>query len=139
MNKAVTVQVTVQADIDTVWKYWTDPEHVMRWNQASDDWECPEAHNDLVKGGKFAYTMSAKDKSSSFVFGGTYTKIDPLKVIEYTIEGGRKVSVVFAEVEGGVSITETFETENENSEELQRTGWQAILDSFKWYVEGIVQ
>lgn len=137
MSKAITTQTFVRADRGTVWKCWTDPKHVVHWNAASDDWECPTAKSDLTEGGKFSYTMRAKDKSASFDFNGTYTKIEEGKSIEYVIEDGRKVSVNFEDAEEGVEVTETFDPENENPEEMQQAGWQSILDNFKRYTESL--
>lgn len=107
----------------------------MKWNSASPDWHTPRAENDVRTGGKFLSRMEAKDGSTGFDFGGTYTEIVPMQKIAYTISDGRNVSVEFIEIEDSVKITEAFEMENENSEELQRAGWQAILDNFKEYVE----
>jgi uncharacterized protein YndB with AHSA1/START domain len=137
MNNAITVQALVRSDLKTVWERWTDPKHIVRWNAASDDWECPKAQNDLTEGGRFSYTMAAKDKSASFDFGGTYTKVEEGKAIECTLDDGRKMSVSFDETEDGVRVAETFEPETENSEEMQRAGWQAILDNFKKYAESL--
>lgn len=135
MQDPITVETTIAKDVETVWKLWTGPEHVQAWNHASDDWECPKAMNDLRVGGHFSAIMAAKDGSASFDFNGTYTAVDPLIRIEYTMEGGRQVSVDFESVEGGTNITEMFEPEDLNSRELQRSGWQSILDSFKRYAE----
>jgi uncharacterized protein YndB with AHSA1/START domain len=135
MNKTISVATTVKADRESVWKFWNGPEHIEKWMHASDDWECSRAVNDLKVGGRFSFTLAAKDKSSSFDFNGVYTEIEPYSLVAYTIEGGRKVTIFFAVVEGGVSIVETFEMEHENSDELQRNGWQATLDNFRKYAE----
>lgn len=131
----ITIQTTVNAPIEKVWKFWNEPPHIMNWAFASSDWEVPAAHNDLQVGGKFVTTMAAKDKSASFDFNGVYTKVVEHALIEYTIEDGRKVSVKFETVPEGVQVTETFDPENENPAEMQRAGWQAILENFKKYVE----
>ncbi|MBP6993692.1 SRPBCC domain-containing protein [Candidatus Woesebacteria bacterium] len=134
----VTVAVVVDRDISTVWSVFTLPEHIVQWNQASEDWHCPKATNDLVEGGHFSWTMAAKDASASFDFEGTYTRVDIQALIEYTIIGGRKVSIRFEKAgEHSTKVTETFEMESENSEERQREGWQAILESFKQHAERI--
>jgi len=133
----ITVDVTVNSSVETVWKKWTDPDSIVQWNQASADWYCPKAANDLKVGGTFSFTMSARDKSSSFDFEGTYTKIEIHKTIEYTIIGGRKVSVLFEKVDDSTTkITETFDSEPTHSYEQQKDGWGAILMSFKRYCEG---
>lgn len=131
----ITVQTTVNASIEKAWEFWTQPEHVMQWNNASDDWHCPKATNDLKVSGKFNYTMAAKDGSMSFDFEGDYSKVDEFSLIEYHIIDGRKVIVQFEKTENGVQITESFDPENVHSEELQRDGWQAILDNFKKHCE----
>lgn len=136
-KKAITVQTIIKAPMSKVWEYWNKPEHIKKWAFASDDWEAPAAENDLRTGGKFKTVMAAKDKSSSFDFGGVYTTVKEHKLIEYDMDDGRHVKVEFTELPEGVKITETFDPENENSEEMQRSGWQAILDNFKKYVESI--
>ena len=136
MNKtAITVSTTVNAPVEKVWNYWSAPEHITKWCQASDDWHAPFAQNDLQEGGKFVTTMAAKDGSFSFDFGGVYTKLEENKTIEYTMDDGRKVSVQFTDNGGTTAITETFDPEETNSVEMQRSGWQAILDNFKKYTE----
>lgn len=125
----------VKAPIEKVWETWTQPEHITKWAFASSDWEAPRAENDLRTGGKFLTRMQAKDGSSGFDFGGIYTNVEPHKKIEYVMGDGRRVSVDFAETAGGVQITQSFDPESENSEEMQRAGWQAILDNFKSYTE----
>ncbi|MDD5083430.1 MAG: SRPBCC domain-containing protein [Candidatus Moranbacteria bacterium] len=135
MNNPITVQTVVHVDLSTAWEYFTNPKHIVNWNYASDDWECTAARNDLVEGGKFVFVMGAKDKSTSFEFGGTYTKIEAGKVIESILDDGRRLVVSFEEIDGSTRVTEVFEPESENSEEMQRSGWQAILDNFRKYAE----
>ena len=130
----ITVQTTINAPIEKVWKYWTEPQHIVNWTFASDDWEAPYSENDLRIGGKFKTVMSAKDKSSSFDFNGVYTDVKVHEIIAYDIEGGRHVTIIFLTKPDGVEVTETFDAEDINSVELQRTGWQAILENFKKYV-----
>ena len=131
----ITVECIVNSNIEKVWKYWTTPKHIEQWNYASDDWHTPKASNDLKVGGKFSSTMAAKDGSFSFDFGGRYTEIQEYKLIKYTMDDGRMASIDFIAIGGTVEIVETFEAENQNSIELQRSGWQAILNHFKKYVE----
>ncbi|MBD3582811.1 SRPBCC family protein [Flavobacterium selenitireducens] len=134
-NQAVTIKANVKAPIEKVWKYWNDPEHVVKWNNASDDWHTPKAQNDLTVGGKFIYTMAAKDGSFSFDFAGTYSDVTPNKSLAYELEDGRKVTIAFEQDQAEVNIVETFEAENQNPIEMQRDGWQSILDNFKRYTE----
>ncbi len=131
----LTVKTVVRASIEKVWQYWTSPEHIVHWAFASDDWEVPAATNDLSVGGRFMTTMAAKDGTMSFDFTGTYTNIDGKKHIAYTIDDGRKVTVDFTETDDGVEVTETFEPERLNPEDVQRQGWQSILTNFKTYTE----
>ncbi|MEK7570784.1 MAG: SRPBCC family protein [Patescibacteria group bacterium] len=131
----ITVETIVKAPIEKVWESWNKPEHIMQWAFASDDWEAPAAQNDLRTGGKFKTTMAAKDKSESFDFAGVYTAVIENELIEYDMEDGRHVKIAFTQTPEGVQVVETFDPENENSEELQRSGWQAILDNFKKHTE----
>jgi uncharacterized protein YndB with AHSA1/START domain len=131
----ITVEVQVDATIDLVWQYWTEPKHIVNWNFASDDWCAPKAENDLRVGGKFSSRMEAKDGSFGFDFGGVYDEVKINEVIAYTLEDDRKVSIHFSVLGNTTIISETFEAETENSVELQKGGWQAILNNFKKYVE----
>jgi uncharacterized protein YndB with AHSA1/START domain len=137
MSNPITVETIVNAPVEKVWECWNKPEHITGWAFASDDWEAPAAENDLRTGGKFKTVMAAKDKSSSFDFEGTYSTVKKHELIEYDMSDGRHVKVEFAGTPEGVRVTETFDPENENSEEMQRSGWQAILDNFKKYVEAM--
>jgi len=131
----ITVESTVDAPMEKVWEYWTKPEHIRQWNHASDDWHTPWVKADFREGGQFVARMEAKDGSMGFDFGGVYDILRPNQYIEYTIGDGRKVKVDFTEVNKSIKVTESFEAEDMNSLELQRTGWQAILDNFKKYTE----
>jgi uncharacterized protein YndB with AHSA1/START domain len=136
-NKTViTVKATVTAPLEKVWKLWTDPDHIVNWNNASDDWHTPRAENDLRTGGKFLNRMEAKDGSMGFDFIGTYSLVEPMKRIAYTMEDARKADITFLENDGTTDIIEWFEAENMNSIELQEAGWQSILHNFKRYAEG---
>lgn len=132
---SVTIEVHVHAKVKKVWEYWTKPEHITQWNAASDDWLCPNATNDLRVGGAFSYTMSARDASFSFDFGGIYTQVEPLEIIEYVLGDDRKVLISFVDLGDSTQVIETFEAEDENSVEMQKTGWQMILNRFKNHVE----
>ncbi|MDX1920419.1 MAG: SRPBCC family protein [Candidatus Caenarcaniphilales bacterium] len=131
----ISVEITLSAPIEKVWELWTLPEHIVKWNQASDDWHTLFAENDLRVGGKFLSRMEAKDGSFGFDFGGVYQEVKINELIVYTIDDGRKVEISFTTIDKETKVVETFEAENENSIELQRAGWQAILDNFKKYVE----
>jgi uncharacterized protein YndB with AHSA1/START domain len=132
---SITVSTTVYAPVEKVWDLWTNPDHITRWCQASDDWHAPFAENDLRLNGRFKTTMSARDGSDSFDFQGIYTKVEPYHSIDYKLDDGRKVKLEFASDGKQTSITETFETENVYSIEQQRVGWQSILDNFRKYAE----
>ncbi|MCW8980806.1 SRPBCC family protein [Altibacter sp.] len=131
----IKVSVMVDAPLETVWAYWVTPKHITKWNQASPDWHTPRATNDFKEGGHFNYRMEAKDGSVGFDFTGMYTEIKEKERIAYTLDDGRGVRVTFMPKDDGVLVEETFDPENENSKDLQRAGWQAILDTFKFYVE----
>lgn len=131
----ITIEAIIDAPVEKVWDFWSGPEHITKWNQASDDWHSPAAQNDLREGGKFKTVMAAKDGSASFDFEGEYTAVQPHKLIEYVMPDGRRVSVRFTRKEDKTHVSETFDPENTNPLEMQRGGWQAILDSFKNYTE----
>ncbi len=133
--KPITITSFINAPLSKVWECWTVETHIEKWNFASTEWHCPDAKNNLIKGGEFHYTMAAKDNSMSFDFWGTYQEIIFEKRIEIVLGDGRKVTVDFEETENGVQLTEIFDPENENPIDLQRTGWQLILDNFKTYAE----
>jgi uncharacterized protein YndB with AHSA1/START domain len=131
----ITVEAVINAPLEKVWEYWNGPEHITKWAFASDDWEARDAENDLRDGGKFKTTMAAKDNSASFEFGGVYSAVKENELIEYDMSDGRHVKVEFTELPEGVKVIETFDPEDENPAEMQREGWQAILDNFKKYTE----
>jgi uncharacterized protein YndB with AHSA1/START domain len=131
----ITVEATVNAPVEKIWSYWNEPQHITKWCQASPEWHAPHAENDLRTGGKFKTTMAAKDGSFSFDFEGVYTNVAPLKTIEYSIADGRTVEIIFSSNGNETKVVETFEAEGQNPVEMQRGGWQAILDSFKNYSE----
>jgi uncharacterized protein YndB with AHSA1/START domain len=129
----ITVTALVPASIQSVWEKWTSPSHIIHWNFASDDWHCPAAQNDLRQGGAFSFTMASKDGSMSFDLQGTYDEVVPHSLIRYTMSDGRAVNIRFEDTSNGVMISESFDPENMHPEEMQRAGWQAILDNFKAY------
>jgi uncharacterized protein YndB with AHSA1/START domain len=131
----ITVQATIAAPLEKVWKCWTSPEDIVRWNHASDDWHTTDARNDLWPGGRFSYRMEAKDGSIGFDFWGTYDKVTILECIESTLGDGRKMMVSFSPAGNQTEVVESFEAEGTNPVELQRAGWQAILDNFKKVTE----
>jgi uncharacterized protein YndB with AHSA1/START domain len=131
----VTIETTIQAPVEIVWEYWTNPEHITQWNAASVDWHTPRAENDLRVGGRFESRMEAKDGSFGFDFGGVYDEVKVNELIAYTMDDGRAARITFTDLDEETQVTETFEAESENPIEMQRTGWQSILDNFKKYVE----
>jgi uncharacterized protein YndB with AHSA1/START domain len=134
-NSTVTIETVISAPIEKVWEYWTEPEHITKWNAASEDWHTPRAENDLRIGGSFISRMEAKDGSFGFDFGGIYEDVKLYRLISYSMGDGRKVSISFETLENGTKVVESFETEDQNSIDMQQKGWQAILDNFKKYVE----
>ncbi len=131
----ITVQTNIKSTLDKVWECWTQPQHIVNWNFANDEWHCPRAENNVVENGKFSWSMEAKDGSMGFDFAGTYESVTPQKQITYRLPDSRLVSIDFEEKEDEVTIRETFDAEGTNSDEQQRAGWQAILENFKSYVE----
>lgn len=131
----ITVENNIDAPVEKVWEYWTKPEHITKWNNASDDWHTPRAENDLRPGGTFAARMEARDGSMGFDFGGVYDDVRTNEYIEYTLGDGRKVNVTFTPRGNATQVVENFEAESTNSLEMQKGGWQAILDNFKKYTE----
>lgn len=134
-DKTIAVETTIKASVSKAWNLWTDPKHIIHWYYASDDWHAPYAENDLWVNGKFKTRMAAKDGNSGFDFEGTYSNIVKNEKIEYTIPDGRKVEITFSEKGGETRIVEEFEMETINPYELQKGGWQAILNNFKKYAE----
>lgn len=131
----ITVETVVAASPERVWQAWTNPDDIVAWNFASDDWCCPSAHVDLRVGGVFGARMEARDGSFGFDFTGTYTVVEPLRRLAFAMEDGRTVQVEFALDGEGVRVSESFDAEDQNSAEMQRAGWQAILDNFRRHVE----
>jgi uncharacterized protein YndB with AHSA1/START domain len=131
----ITVETVAKAPLQQVWDAWNTPADIQQWNTAQDDWHTTRSTVDLREGGQFLARMEARDGSSAFDFEGTYTKVVPHRAIEYRMSDGREVQIEFAERADGVLVKETFETENENPPQVQRQGWQAILDNFARHVE----
>jgi uncharacterized protein YndB with AHSA1/START domain len=137
-DSKITVEVTVSVPVEKVWEFWTEPKHIKKWNNASEDWHTPFSENDLKPGGSFLTRMEAKDGSYGFDFGGTYDDVKLHKFISYKLGDGRKVEITFINKENMTRIIESFEPEKENPVELQQKGWQAIIDNFKKYTEQMV-
>ena len=132
----ITVESTINAPVAKVWERWNQPEHITQWAFASDDWHTPTASNDLREGGSFSSRMEAKDGSMGFDFGGVYDTVKENELIEYTLGDGRKVKIIFKSEGNTTHVTESFDAETTNPIEMQKAGWQAILDNFKKYAEG---
>jgi uncharacterized protein YndB with AHSA1/START domain len=130
----ITVETVVNAQPNEVWKVWNNPDDIVQWNAPHESWHTTRSAVDLREGGKFSARMEAKDGSSGFDFEGTYTRVVPNKIIDFRMSDGREVNVEFVEQTGGVLVRETFDAETENSAEMQRAGWQAILDNFGRHV-----
>lgn len=134
----LTVTTTVNASVGRAWHFFTHPNHVVRWNAASDDWHCPQATNDLKIGSRFSYRMEARDASFAFDFEGTYNELQPLRFIAYAMDDGRRVEISFEAQGDKTTVTEQFEAEGDFPEAMQLAGWQAILDKFAAYTERAV-
>lgn len=135
MKTTVTVETLINAPIEKIWEYWTAPEHITHWCFASDDWCAPRATQDLTVGKEFTTRMESTDGTHGFDMKGTYTAIEEYKLLEYIMEDGRKVKVEFVPEGDAYKVIETFDPEDENPPEMQKLGWQAILDNFKKYVD----
>lgn len=131
----ITVEANVNASVEKVWKFYNEPKHIMKWNTASEEWHTTKSENDLKIGGKFFYRMEAKDGSFGFDFEGIYDEIKINQLISYTLNDGRKVKIIFKTDHKATIIEIIFEAESQNSIEMQKGGWQAILNSFKNYSE----
>lgn len=131
----ITVEALISADGKKVWEYWTSPSHMVKWNFASDDWHCPKAENDLRVGGRLLSRMESKDGKYGFDFEAVYDEVIDQKKIVYTMSDGRQVVTNFENIGGKTKVTTAFDAENENPVEMQKGGWQAILNNFKKYVE----
>ena len=131
----ITIEALVKADMATVWNAWNNPNDIKQWNAASDDWHTTQSTVDLKVGGEFSSRMEAKDGSMGFDFGGTYTLIEENNRLEYTLADDRTVQIGFQQTDTGVLVTETFDAEDENSGEMQRQGWQSILNNFARHAE----
>lgn len=134
-NNTVEVSATINAPLEKVWALWTTPQHIVRWNNASEDWHTTKAENDVRPGGRFLSRMEAKDGSAGFDFEGEYQQVEQGKHLHYTLDDGRKVQVLFSRQGDATTLSEIFETDPTHSAEMQQAGWQAILDNFKQYAE----
>jgi len=134
-NATIVVRTIIKAPVKKVWKLWTDPEHIVHWNYATEEWHTPRAENDLREGGRFVSRMESKDGREGFDFSGEYTRIVQNRQIEYTMDDGRRAQVTFVPNGDETIVSETFEPENVNPPEFQQQGWQSILDNFRKYVE----
>lgn len=136
MNETqIRIEATIAAALNKVWMYWTEPKHITQWNFAAPEWHCPIATNDLKPGGKYFARMEAKDGSFGFDFEAVYDEVIDQKKIVYSMEDGRKVTTTFENMKSGTRVTTVFDAEMQNPIEMQRQGWQAILDNFKRYTE----
>jgi uncharacterized protein YndB with AHSA1/START domain len=131
----ITIAAAVSAEASRVWDFWTQPEHITKWNFATDDWHCPYTENDLKVGGKYLARMEAKDGSFGFDFEAVYDEVIEREKIAYTMGDGRRAITRFEDLGGTTQVTTTFDAESSNPVEMQRAGWQAILDNFKRYAE----
>lgn len=131
----ITVEALINAPVEKVWNLWTGTDHIIKWNCPSPEWHTPKADHELKPGGKFNYRMEARDGSMGFDFLGVFDKVEKNKLLTTTLGDGRKVEINFTSQGENTLVVQNFEAETENTLELQKTGWQGILDSFKKYVE----
>lgn len=135
LSSPITIETTIKAPLAKVWDYWTQPKDICNWYFADDSWHAPKAENDLKAGGKFIIRMEAKDQSFGFDFEGTYTRVEPKSIIEYVLADNRKVITEFSTEGENTAVKQIFDAESENPLEMQKAGWQAILNNFKKYCE----
>ncbi len=135
MSERIVIEAVVNRSRSDVWTLFNLPEHITQWNFASDDWRCPRAENDLRVGGRLCSRMEAKDGSFGFDFEGIYDLVAPESKLAYTMPDGRKVETSFGDLEEKTKVRTVFDPETENPVEMQKMGWQAILDNFKKYAE----
>lgn len=136
MQNEIKIESTIGCNVNEAWQSWTSPEHIKQWNSASADWHTTKVEIDLIEGGKFTYRMEAKDGSTGFDFEGMFTEVKENEFLSYDVADGRSVTVEFTkEGENKTHLKQIFEAENENAVEVQRAGWQSILDNFKKYTE----
>lgn len=134
-TKTIIIDTVVKNSLSNTWNAYTEPQHIVNWNFASDDWHCPKAENDLKVGGTYYARMEAKDGSFGFDFKAIYNLVNPQQKLSYTLEDGRKVTTLFEPMDHAIKVTTTFEAENQNPIDMQKAGWQAILNNFKHYTE----
>lgn len=134
----ITIAATAKAPLEKVWKAWNTPADIMVWNTADPSWHCPGSEVDLRPGGKFKNRMEAKDGSFGFDFEGIYDTVALHKEITYTMGDGRRATTLFSEQDGKTVVETTFDAETENEPELQRQGWQSILNNFVRHVESSI-
>ena len=134
-HSQIQIETIISAAVPKVWSYWTEPQHITRWNFAIPEWHCPQATNDLKVGGKYSARMEARDGSFGFDFEATYDQVENQKKIVYTMPDGRKVTTSFDNLGNKTKVTTVFDAEKQNPEEMQRNGWQSILNNFKKYTE----
>lgn len=137
MGDLIEVKVDVKKDMETVWKCWNDPKHIVNWYSSSKTWHTPKAINNLKEDGKFSYRMESRDGSMGFDFNGRYLKIEEDKLIRYLLEDTRRVDVKFKDKGDFITIKEDFEAESNHTKDIERLSWQGILDNFKVYVESL--
>lgn len=139
MPEKISISATVKASKQVVWSCYTDPAHIVNWNFASDDWHCPRAENNLTAGGKYAVFMEAKDGSFGFNLEAVYSNIVVGDSFVYLMADGREVSMALSSIGDDTRIDIDFDAESLNPVDLQRQGWQAILNNFKKYTESLNQ
>ena len=131
----ITIEAVIDADIQKVWDYYNSPEHITKWNYASNDWHCPKAENDMKIGGVYLARMEAKDGSFGFDFKAIYDEIIPLAKVAYTLGDERKVVTTFVKQDDKTKVITFFDAEGVNLIDMQKAGWQSILNNFKRYTE----
>jgi uncharacterized protein YndB with AHSA1/START domain len=136
-KNVVRVSVNVNVPLKLAWEIFAEPDHIVNWNFATEEWHCPSATNDLRLNGSFSWRMEARDGSMGFDYAGKYNTVAEFEHIELSLDDGRKVWITFSEHDDQVEVAETFEIEDENAAEMQKIGWQNILNNYRSYAESI--
>lgn len=134
MTDPITVEAHVPVPPEQAWAAYTDAKAVTRWNFASSDWCCPSAQIDLRVGGRHVARMEAKNGSMGFDFEGTYEEVDAPSALTLRLDDGRCARTTFEPEGGGTCVRTKFEADATQPAEMQRDGWQAILDNYATYV-----
>lgn len=135
LDQPIAIETFVPVSPQAAWDAYTDPAAITQWNFASPDWCCPSADVDLRQGGRHVARMEARDGSMGFDFGGTYEAVEAPSSLVLKLDDGRVARTTFSAEEGGTRVRTVFDPESMNPVEMQRDGWQSILDNYANHVK----